>query len=361
MLLWPWEEQSSPLPEQPVSLPITPSPAPQPITPLPTPSPTPLPVPSPAPSQLPLPQSSVVRNGLINFGASCYINATLQMLNSIPWVRERIMTSANRHPLVLVLQEIFSLLHAPEGIQRDHLRGLLEDRLLPTLSRITGFTHTLINPDNSFEFLSACIDALKEIGEPASQYFRFTVLRTYFEKLNPDNRLVDEASDCIFLLKRKIELGRQEIPGEFEQILLDSGALKKLGGKFIIGERNVKTMWYEIIKNLPKGLLIHPVLPNFDENDLKTQYEVKNVRPIFFPLEFTFPQAVMVNPELVKYRLASFINYLGDGVNGHFIFYLRDGDYFWEYNDSRVRRINNGEAQEVLKTKACLVLYERED
>jgi hypothetical protein len=389
MLLWPWEEQPSPLHEQPVSLPITPSPAPppasspvsspapspitplpvslpapalapspvpSPITPLPVSSPapalapspiTPLPVSSPAPLQLPLPQSSVVRNGLINFGASCYINAALQMLNSIPWVRERIMTSANRHPLVLVLREIFSLLHAPEGIQRDHLRRLLEDGLLPILSRTGKKIYTLTKQSDIRDFLTEIIGMLEGIGEPVSQYFKLTILHIRFEKSNPDNRLVDEISDYIFFLWKEEWIGRQEIPVKLEEALLDFSNPKEF--EFVDGRYIAKddATLHKTFKNHPKSFLIHPAL--------------QNVHPIFFPLEFTFPQAVMVNPKLVKYRLASFIIYLGDGVSGHFIFYLRDGDYFWEYNDSRVRRINNEEAQDFLKTKAWLVLYERED
>jgi ubiquitin C-terminal hydrolase len=75
------------------------------------------------------------------------------------------------------------------------------------------------------------------------------------------------------------------------------------------------------------------------------------------PLSFKFPKEIMVTPGEVEYYFIGGILHTGDAYGGHYITYIRDPDGgFWEFNDSGVRHMTDGEALEKLE-KAYLLVY----
>jgi hypothetical protein len=307
----------------------------------------------------PLSQNSTAPNGLANFGASCYINSAIQILNSVPKLRESILNSTGHYSFLSGLRELLKSLNSIEGIQEDHLKKLLVGNILPALDDTERKPFTLTEPNDIRGFLVACFNVLEKIGEPTAQYFRFAILDTFHEKSDSKNHLVDNRSTFVLDLPRKLESGVQEIPGEFMQALLDFGGPQEMtGDKQCVWKGGVKidTVRYSRIVDLPKILLMDVLLGKVERDSVVTE----NLRPISLPLEFNFPQEVMVDPKTIEYKLVGGIIYLKPSEKeGHFIFYLRDFDQdcFWECNDSRVQQMSNENALEILKNKGHMALY----
>ncbi|MDR0417979.1 MAG: ubiquitin carboxyl-terminal hydrolase [Puniceicoccales bacterium] len=322
--------QSEPPKPKPSPTPPQPEPQPEPQSePLqPEPQSEPQPTPQPEPQPEPSPQDSVVRNGLVNFKASCYINSTLQMLNLIPWFREKIMNSNNNNSCILALQALFRCLNSPKGIEKDHLKRLLEEEILPAMNKYITTQEkpfTLLIPNDVLNFRLAFTNMLKDIGEVVDQDFDVTTI---------SDSAAEEQKNSIYLF-RESEPGMQEIPGEFEQALFD---------QFMGPEKKIKT--------LPRNLAIEG----------RDKFRSDRVRPMSIPFELIFPKETMIESEPVKYILSGAFIYRGDGHFGHYT-YLHRNQYgnFWIYNDSSVQQINDKRAQDILKTQARLLVYEREN
>jgi hypothetical protein len=64
---------------------------------------------------------------------SAYENA-MRFLNAIPAFKDGIMSSKSKNPLVLGLQEIFGSINSTDGIEKEPLKKLLEERIFPKLN-----------------------------------------------------------------------------------------------------------------------------------------------------------------------------------------------------------------------------------
>jgi ubiquitin C-terminal hydrolase len=75
------------------------------------------------------------------------------------------------------------------------------------------------------------------------------------------------------------------------------------------------------------------------------------------PLSFKFPKEIMVTPREVEYYFIGGILHIGNVHDGHYITYIRNPEGgFWEFNDSDVCHMTDGEALEKLE-RAYLLVY----
>ncbi|MDR0418226.1 MAG: ubiquitin carboxyl-terminal hydrolase [Puniceicoccales bacterium] len=301
----------------------------------------------------------IIPNGLANFGASCYINNAIQILNSVPELRESIINSTSNYSFISGLRELLKNLNSVEGIQENRLRELLTNNILPALDNAEKKPFTLTEPNDIRGFLVACFNALEKIGEPVAQYFQFTISDTFYEKSSPENRLSCDRSTIMLDLPKELPPSELESKEEFVWALQNFDDPEEMSGdKQCVWKNGVKidTIKLSRIASFPKVLLIDTLLGKIEGDFVVTE----NLRPMSLPLKFNFPQEVMVNPEVIRYKLIADVIYLRPSEQeGHFIFYLRDfdRDCFWECNDSKVRQMSNEEALEILKNKGHIAVY----
>jgi hypothetical protein len=142
-----------------------------------------------APTKPALPPDPTLSKGLENLGNTCYANGAIQLFNAVKPFRKSITESPSTNPLILGLREIFRGINSAEGIQRNRLEELLNDKIFPPLNARKGegrFTKT--GQGDASELIEVCFTILEENKEQATQCFKFEGRSILQDKNDPTNR-----------------------------------------------------------------------------------------------------------------------------------------------------------------------------
>jgi ubiquitin C-terminal hydrolase len=312
---------------------------------------------------------SILPSGLHNFGATCYANSAMQLLNAIRPFRRTIMNSTSKHPLVLGFQELFNGINSSDWTSREESKGKLEKlwngKILPNV--ISLQSSSLRIQEDVAPFMLGCFDALDGDGkgrkgaeEQATKCFQHEKFTKIQEKANRNVHRTALELEFFFPLPLATQPEKKEISGEFMSAFRDFGAEEKLTGsrqwENPSGEK-VDAIAYRRIKDPPPVLLVQ--LMRFSSNHGDELQ--KNCRPMSIPLEFNFPQEIMEHPKPVKYKLIGGLYHSGTLHSGHYIAYITTKDGFLEFNDDQVRQLSTSEGLNALRVGAYVVAYERQN
>jgi hypothetical protein len=306
-----------------------------------------------------LPLDSTLPKGLINFGATCYANSAIQLLNAIPNFRESINESSSADPFVLGIRAMFEGLDSSTGIQSDYLKKLWKDIFDPMNEAKGVDRFQFTEQGDGCEFIETCLDMLELKRERAIECFQFK-LRTIIQAKD-DPSIKEESygrtfSKMLTLLIKQEPLG-QEIENEFMNVF-ECFRMKEECTRINREKVDVIAIRYRQFMVPPKVFLIKVMRLATSKSKGRL---IKIDRPIAIPLKFTLSSKMVADSKAREYELIGGVVHRGTVYGGHYIAYIRDGENFLEFNDSIVRRIDEQEAQKNLKTGAYVVAYERKD
>lgn len=247
--------------------------------------------------------------GIINLGATCYVNSILQMLFHIPIIRKMVFETSLRDsphsPIILCLQRLFF------QMQEMKIKKCSTTELLSAFG--WGSERILLGQD-SMEFFNYLMDRM-----PPCVTSLFSIQLTQYLRCKQLN----------IVENRSIEINAFPLP-VFNIHDVDSSLKEYLSPKQDGDYEKGLT-----IINLPKILVLH--LQRFKCND-KRAWKLNSL----FEFSSILDLSKYNMNERSVYHLYSVVMHWGSLNSGHFISFARPdmGNQWYEFNDSRVRKVN---------------------
>ncbi|MDR1367040.1 MAG: ubiquitin carboxyl-terminal hydrolase [Puniceicoccales bacterium] len=319
----------------------------------------------------PLPKDPTLPNGLVNFGATCYANSAMQLLNAIQQFRKSLIESSSTDSFVSGIRAIFEGLDSPTGIQSDRLKELWKDIFTPMNGAKGAIRFTLGMQGDACEFIETCLEILELKKEQAILCFQFKLCTTIQAKDDPTVKKDSYGREPkkMLILPIAQEPQGQEIEGEFMETFQDFRKQKYIRAGWMSGasmpsKKEVDEIVYRQFVTPPKVLLIKVMRLGYSTFASNRGSLIKIDRPVEIPSEFKLPPDMVTDSKSIKYKLIGGVVHGGTAHGGHYMAYIRDiGDdeNLLEFNDSIVQRVPQTKALERLKAGAYMVAYERED
>jgi ubiquitin C-terminal hydrolase len=304
--------------------------------------------------------SSTGRSGLLNLGATCFLNSTLQQFYAIVPLRNRVIEYNGTDPFMWELQKLYARMLLSRGY------ALSPEDLVKTWQNWDG---TPMNPrlqQDACEFVQMLIDKLENgIGHDVLHaMFRGTTIDT-ITGLTDDYVAHRDQQFYTFTLPIAGSTNASEAFEKFLAIDYLTGPNQYLAEPL---GRKINAKKFSSIGNLPPHLVIQ--LGRFTYN-FQTWEQVKIDTPFEFPLDldvepYTLPER---RSQIMKYFLTGVIVHSGVAQCGHYISLMRDNtreDRWFCFNDTAVTEMTTEIALRMSyghhnSRNAYLLFYQRED
>jgi hypothetical protein len=288
----------------------------------------------------------------------------MQLLYAIKEFREAIRNSSSEHLLVKAYQEIFEALGSPRGILKGRMENLLK-QVFTVLNDVKGATFFQIGrQDDAFLLIQYCFELLggtdhfKAIDKETVKCFEFQWKLVVEEKSNPVHKEVRRYNGRIEPIEKLIlslPIGPNEKdPGGFMKALESLNNTREGKMQMDGSQEKVDVITHRQIENPPPVLLMR--IMRLSSDSLSGNL-IKINNPMDIPLQFEMPKDMMATSDPVNYELIGSIVHSGTAGGGHYIAYIKTEDGFLEFSDSSVRKLNDKQALEILKSGAYVLAY----
>uniref|UniRef100_A0A8C1UQ01 Ubiquitin carboxyl-terminal hydrolase n=1 Tax=Cyprinus carpio TaxID=7962 RepID=A0A8C1UQ01_CYPCA len=276
--------------------------------------------------------------GLLNQGATCYLNATLQVLFMTPAFRDRVLLLDTREKLKSALKELFE-----ELIKQD--RG---DRSVSTKGVIQALgIETVYEQQDAVEYF---LDILEKVGPDLAEVFRGT-MRNH-RTCSENHKSHDDSSF------KSLQIALNSRDGTYR---LEDGIQSYFASTELVGDDQMycedcdekrDTIWSCDIHEYPAILPLH--LKRF-VYDRWSRGFVKNNCPMDVPLQLP----LQFQEQEQQYSLYAVINHRGSRHGGHYTAHIRSSEEnkWYCFDDSRVTEVDESKLKG--SSEAYLLLYQK--
>jgi hypothetical protein len=303
--------------------------------------------------------------GIVNLGASCYCNSTVQMLYSIPEFRQSILENDSDDAVSTNLRRIFKKLEGPGTAPTDIRTEFLQLHCFNEHDRVNARNREKMGiQQDATEFLNRCIFMkLEEIGRLPAE---FLMIQDSMIQCG-DNVKYRPSEHMPSIIPISLHDGVNDIQNNLSRSLQEDLQLSKvcdrrpykkssffsgITAKYLFLTLNRFIFTTEINKKTKERVGIR--------RKINTKIKINN--QISIPL--TYAAEIGVN-----YRVKGFISHLGTTPNsGHYYYSGKAEDDVWRrYNDTSITRLPYDETDVYLdvesneESRGYIILYERGD
>uniref|UniRef100_A0A8C2IWZ3 Ubiquitin carboxyl-terminal hydrolase n=1 Tax=Cyprinus carpio TaxID=7962 RepID=A0A8C2IWZ3_CYPCA len=276
--------------------------------------------------------------GLLNQGATCYLNATLQVLFMTPAFRDKVLLLDTREKLKSALKELFKEL-------RKQDRG---DRSVSTKGVIQALgIETVYEQQDAVEYF---LDILEKVGPDLAEVFRGT-MRNH-RTCSENHKSHDDSSF------KSLQIALNSRDGTYR---LEDGIQSYFASTELVGDDQMycedcdekrDTIWSCDIHEYPAILPLH--LKRF-VYDRWSRGFVKNDCPMDVPLQLP----LRFQEQEQQYSLYAVINHRGSRHGGHYTAHIRSSEEnkWYCFDDSRVTQVDESKLKG--SSEAYLLLYQK--
>ena len=281
--------------------------------------------------------------GLVNQGATCYLNSLLQNLFYDVHIRESIMSSTTDNVLVSAIQGLFARLMLSEATS------------IKTTDLVTAFgwsRASVFEQHDAQELLTVLLDSLGESCPDIAERLNAIVRGSVEEYLEcPECQFKRSGVSTFMNISLELPVHDDKVntnEPEMEDLssllhnhmraeTLDDDNKWECGGC----QQRVRAKKYNLYKTLPPSLFIH--LKRFRYN-IKLRRREKITSAITFPDLLDTTMLTGVGEKSSQYRLQGILLHTGTASGGHYKSYNRVANQKWlECNDASVREMTEQE------------------
>lgn len=252
------------------------------------------------------------RQGLTNFGNTCYMNSTIQCLKSLRPFKEYLLKNSNNYGLI---GKFAKLVKNFESSKKDYY---LEDFINSFYSKNDLFKR--YEQDDSYVFLISLLSLMdKESRTTENEIKRLfsntieTILTDNYGKVDKDS----EPSFCISLPITK----NGKVFSSLDECLKEYQKPKEIYDSY------TRKKYSEIVKIIPSATFL-----------ILNLQRISNGRHINNLINY--PEFLEFNG--IHYELMGLIKHIGDQYSGHKIALCKDSNSSWfEFNDNTVYQLSN--------------------
>ena len=296
-------------------------------------------------------------SGLINLGATCFLNSTIQQFFAIQPLRKRVIEYKGDDPFMEQLRNLFARMMLYNGY-------LLSTEDL--IKEWTGWDGEKMNPriqQDVCEFVQILIDKLeKGLGE---DFVRSLFGGTTVDKIEGISDKYSRNSDQPFYI---LTIPINKLNN------LDESLCSMMNPDFLIGanqyhaeelDKKIDAKKYQKIGKLPPYLIIQLLRFSYD---FSSWVRLKIDTPFEFPVCLDLSKFTCVENQCVQFKLRGIIMHSGIAQYGHYTSYIIDkATGKWRcFNDSTVsdvteEQVLNSAYGQAQSKNAYLIFYERID
>lgn len=252
-------------------------------------------------------------NGIMNLGATCYLNSLLQVLNVMPIVSGKLISleTEGLSPFVLQLRDFLAKLKLTRGT-------VLSTR--PIVDTIPNFDVTI--QEDAGEFLNMIITRINdELPDGEEITSHMLIKSTAYVRAKDDDRILAKGEERGYYLSIPTK-GLSRLDEAFSKY----SGISPLEGYVIDGEK-VSAYRQSVIQNWPDYLTIH--LQRYDYT-LETGQREKLVHEFAFPFELNSRELQREAEEDADYSLNAVIVHQGNAERGHYLAIVKgqSGDWY---------------------------------
>ena len=272
--------------------------------------------------------------GLVNQGATCYMNAVLQTLFHLEQFRSFILKSTSNQALVMSLRELFSQMALSNVVAVD----------TSVFTQVWGTEYGLFDPHEQEDAESFLNSLLVKLPEAASEFLTWNV-RTTFEGINVE--FSHEVSETLKTLAINVK-GVSSFADSMKQVELPA---------FFTGSNQYNSELYgpvdakrsvKIVK-VPEVLIVQ--LKRFDY-DVDRHQRVKILDPLEIPMTFDIQKYFGHCPS-TDFELSAVISHTGTADRGHYMAIVKKNGEWLCYNDEDVSPMNEAQLKHIVNSSGA--------
>ena len=272
--------------------------------------------------------------GLMNQGATCYMNAVLQTLFHLEQFRSFILKTTTKQALVIALQELFSKMALSNLVSVD----------TSVFTQVWGTEYGIFDPHEQEDAESFLNSLLVKLPEEASEFLTWNV-RTTFEGINVD--FSKEVSETLKTLAINVK-GVSSFAESMKQVELPA---------FFTGSNQYNSELYgpvdakrfvKVVK-VPEVLIVQ--LKRFDY-DVDRHQRVKILDPLEVPMSFDI-QTFFSHCPSTNFELSAVISHTGTADHGHYLAVVKKNGEWLCYNDEHVSPMNEDELKHIVNSSSA--------
>lgn len=301
--------------------------------------------------------SSTGFSGLINLGATCFLNSTLQQFFAIPPLRKSIIEYNGEDPFMIQLRNLFARMWLSKGhpVSTEEL-----------VKEWTGWDGEKMNPrvqQDACEFVQILIDKLeKGLGKEFIQSLFAGTTVDNIEGISEEYHATRNQPFYTFTMPIKDLTNVEEALYAMQNPDFLTGANQYHADQL---DRKIDAKKFQKIGSLPPYFIVQLSRFTYDYNTwerskIDSQFE--------FPVNLDLSMFTCVDNQIARYKLRGVIIHCGNALCGHYISYVSDraSGHWLCCNDSHVSEISEEDVLNDAYGKyqyknAYLLFYDRED